>query len=156
MSDWGSFSTIPFFPVVVPAQLDAQEAALGISFPDDYKQFLLSHNGGYPTPQQLDIPKTGHSVLLDVLYGIGEDRVPGDLVYEFRRHLDDLPEGFIPIGHDPGACYFLMGTTGKYRGRVYFWDRTWFFKESSEKGNTYWLSDSFTGFLNSLYEAEDE
>jgi len=89
-----------------------------------------------------------------VLYGIKEKRMSGDLAYELHRHRSDLPEGFLPIGHDPGGSPFLFATTGEHRGRVFFWDRTWFFKDSSATGNTYWLADSFPALLDSLYDAE--
>ncbi len=145
----------PLLALVSQASLAEYEASLGLSLPEDYKTFLISCNGGIPFPHQLDIPNTKHAVLLDVLYGIKDERTPGDLVYELQHHQPDLPEGFLPIGHDPGGSPFLMGTTGQYRGRVYFWDRTWFFKESSSSENTYWLADGFIELLNSLYESED-
>jgi hypothetical protein len=140
---------------VAAAALNAYEAALGITFPDEYRQFLLSFNGGRPAPQQVDIPNTDHSVLVFVLYGIKEKRTAGDLAYELHRHRADLPEGYLPIGHDPGGSPFLLATAGENRGRVFFWDRTWFFEDSAAGGNTYWLADSLPALLDSLYEADD-
>lgn len=147
-----SITPDPDFPPTSRRTIGECEKELGVKFPDDYKQFLRTHNGGTPSPQQLDIPNTKHAVLLDFLYGILGGTESGDLVYEYQVHKRDLPPGFIPIGHDPGGSPFLLATTGEHRGKVYFWDRTHFFKESSASENTYWLADSFTDLLNSLYE----
>jgi hypothetical protein len=154
MSGQKSWTIQSTLPAVSAEELEAYESAMGVSLPEEYKRFLLSHNGGRPSPQQVDIPNTEHSVLLFLLYGIKEKRIPGDLAHELQRRRSDLPAGFIPIGHDPGGSPFLLATTGEHRGRVFFWDRTWFFKDSSATGNTYWIADSFPALLDSLYEAE--
>jgi hypothetical protein len=155
MSDAQSWAITPEFDPVFPDELEEYERSIGLLLPEDYRQFLLAHNGGILCPDQLDIPDTDHAVIVDFLYGVSKTRIPGDLAYELEQHRGDLPEGFLPIGHDPGGSPFLLATSGEHRGRVFFWDRTWFFKDSSATGNTYWLADNFPALLDSLYEAEE-
>lgn len=142
-------------PSIDKSTIDGYESRTGISLPVEYRKFLLLYNGGIPTPQQADIPKTKHSVLVDYLYGILPKRSRCDLEYEAERMSEHLPSGFIVIGHDPGGNAYLLATKGKERGRVYFWDKRGLLSKS-EGGNTFWLADSISSLLDSLYEAETE
>ena len=140
-------------PSVNENVIDAYQVRTGINLPSDYRKFLLLHNGGIPTPQQVDIPKTKHSVLVDYLYGILPER--GDLEYETERQSEYLPAGFIIIGHDPGGNAYLLATKGKECDRVYFLDKRGLLNKN-ESGNTFWIADSISLMLNSLYKAEME
>jgi hypothetical protein len=142
-------------PSIDQSVIDEYESRTGVSLPDDYRKFLLLYNGGIPAPQQAAIPKSKHSVLVDYLYGILPKRSRCDLEYEANRMSEHLPTGFIVIGHDPGGNAYLLATKGKDRGHVYFWDKRGL-PSKNESGNTFWLAESITSLLNSLYEAENE
>ncbi len=131
--------------------IEAYELRVGINLPEDFRAFLLSSNGGIPTPQQADIPNTQYSVLVDYLYGIGDSRQPGDLEYEAVEIEEDLLEGMIVIGHDPGGNLFLLATKGRDRGAVYFWDLGGLYLSEDDSGNTFRLADSFSNLLERLY-----
>ena len=126
------------FGEVSAANLNSFEVRAGMVLPDDYKTFLLSSNGGKVSPNEIDVPGQ-EAVLVDLLYGICEKRKPGDLEYEIARLSDTLTKAFLPIGHDPGGNSFLLGLEGTQSGRVYYWDSSLFFEESSEEQNTYLL-----------------
>jgi hypothetical protein len=135
-------------PTVV--ELEATERWLGVTFPDDYKQFLLTHNGGRPDPNCFSVKDRGDS-LVEMLYGIQDSRTHNDLVreLEWATELEPLPNGFIAIGHDPGGGSLLLSTTGSDRGEVYFWARSWLWVQ--EDGyNTFPVANSFQAFLESL------
>lgn len=127
---------------------------MNVCFPADYKRFLLSTNGGTPTPHSLEIPETDHGAYVAFLYAIKNEDAISDLQYELKdlssRMTGKLPEGFIVIGHDPGDNKFLLGTRGEYQGQVWFWDIVGLMSTTSPTENTYWLADSFSDFLNAL------
>jgi hypothetical protein len=142
-------------PAVDDAIISAFQLRTGIRLPEDYKKFLLASNGGVPTPQQFDIPKTKHSVLVDYFYGILPKREPCDLEYETNRMAEHLPQGVVLIGHDPGGNGYLLATTGESRGSVYFWDKRGLLV-NAESGNTFLLADGISKLLDSLYEPDIE
>lgn len=144
------------YPPISKKEIDDYEQRTGIDLPAEYKRFLLSTNGMVPSPDQLQIPNTEHAVLVGILYGIRQERVMGDIEYVTKLHEDDLPDGFIAIGHDPGGNSFLLGTKKATRGKVYFWDKRGLLKARKKKGNTYWLGDSIDDVLDALYEPVDE
>jgi hypothetical protein len=88
------------------------------------------------------------------LYGILPKRTRGDVEYETEKMSEYLPEGFIVIGHDPGGNGFLLATEGDNRGRVYFWDKGGLLSSTETAGNTFWLADSMSLFLNSVVADE--
>jgi hypothetical protein len=154
MSDRDPWSINQSLPPISESDLIECETKLGVSFPEDYKQFLLTYNGGIPYPQRVKIPNTNHTVLLDFFYGIMKVPDCRDLTYAYRISKDDLPEGVIPIGHDPGGNPFFLWTVGDQRGYVYFWDRRSFFSESIDSTDVYYLAESFTSLLASLCDTD--
>ncbi len=144
------------YPPVSEADVQRYEQRLGVTFPDDYRKFLLTTNGGIPTPHYLDVPDENHVVWVGFLYAIKNEHDISDLVYELAdlssRMSGKLPDGFIVIGHDPGDSKFLLGTKGEHAGQVWFWDTARQMSTTSASENTYWLADSFTNFLNGLHE----
>ena len=130
-------------------QIEQCEHQLGVSFPDSYREFLCSTNGGNPFPKLINVANAG-DVLIDFLYGVSGNDQPGDLIFEQRKaqELDPLPDGLIVIGHDPGGNRFLLETCGEKCGCIFYWDSASFFPRSStEEGNTYFVAESMEDFL---------
>jgi hypothetical protein len=140
------------FDPVTEDRLAAFERRLDIAFPEQYRAFLLRQNGGSPQPNEFFIPGAGRGALVDVLHGIGTELVPGDLEHELDGgdRDEDIPIGFIPIGHDPGGNTSLLGVATEQTGKVYYWDVERFF-ESSEGENIYLVGENFDLFLESLH-----
>ena len=130
--------------------LESFESRTGLVLPDSYGDFLLAFNGGQPIPNEADVPNQ-QPVIVDLLYGICDTRIPGDLQYEMSRRGDLHSKGFIPIGHDPGGNTFLLGLFGTQAGRVFYWDSCLFFDGSDEQHNTYPLATSIGELLSSLH-----
>lgn len=137
-------------PPVTAAVLDAVEKRLGVTLPPEYRQFLLTVNGGVPTPDCFEVPARG-DVMLSVLYGVGSERTALDLEYEQEQatQWDPLPPGYLAVGEDPGGNVLLLSTLGKDAGRVWFWDRVGFWVREDGK-NTFPVAASFTDFVESL------
>lgn len=131
------------------------EGENAVKLSNNYIKFLLKWNGGKPRPGNVfKIDGYGESVL-NVFNGIGDmyDNLSDIIdIYEFR-----LPEGFIPIGDDPGGNAILLGTTEPYYDHIYFWDHE---NEPDldepDMSNMYFLADNIWDFLDSLYENDDE
>jgi hypothetical protein len=144
------------YPPVSAADVQRYEQRLGVTFPEDYRNFLLTTNGGIPTPSRFDVPDEDYYVRLNFLYAIKNEHAISDLVYELEdltsRMSGKLPDGFIVIGHDPGDSKFLLGTRGEHASQVWYWDSERLMSSTSPAQNTYWLADSFTDFLSGLHE----
>jgi hypothetical protein len=136
-----------------PAEaINATENRLGVKLPADYKQFLQTTNGGSPHPDCFVVPERGES-LIAILYGVRDERIPGDLEYEHELVTlwEPLPAGFVAIGDNPGGCPLLMATLGDDAGRLFFWDRKGFWVRDDGR-NLFLVASSFNSFLKSLRE----
>ena len=132
------------------AEIEAAERSLGVTLPDDYKQFLLAYNGGRPEPNCFSVKDRGDA-LVNMLFGVRDSQTRFDLARELElaTELDPLPDGFIAVGNDPGGNSLLLSTAGSDRGEVYFWDRSGLWVRE-DGHNTFPVANSFTAFLESL------
>ena len=140
------------FSPVSAQKVAAVERRLGVRLPPDYKRFLRTTNGGIPDPNCFTVPDR-EDALLDILYGLRNDRTDSDLEFEQEQAAlwDPLPVGFVAIGHDPGGNGLLLATLGKDAGRVFSWDRVGFWVKD-DGSNTFPVAASFTEFIESLRE----
>jgi cell wall assembly regulator SMI1 len=108
-------------------QLEAKELAriedkMGRPLPEVYRAFLLTHNGGQPEPDTIDIPEAHFSPTnVDVFYGLDDKFECNDLLW----HLDWL-EGcvenhLLPIAGDSfGNSFVLVLGEANYGQILYF------------------------------------
>lgn len=143
-------------------EVQAFEADLGATFPDDYRKFLIKCNGGHlggkywfrgPTP-------TGESADAGVHHigGFREEdlyslRLSRDNLQRVEQH---IPRSLIWIMDDPFGNAICLGITGAHRGRIYFWDHEnepdpdeWD-GEVETADNVQLLANSFTEFVAGL------
>lgn len=135
------------FPLPSEAQVAALEEKLGITFPEDYRDFLLRFNGGAfddPTiePTQEGCPQD----MLNTLWGIGasidsaELGEPGDI----ELFDDNVPPKVLPIGDTPMGSLILLDTApGEENGMIYF---------DESFGESYYLADGIGEFFELLKE----
>src|SRR5262245_37563407 len=102
MSSMGKQNAVTFtrsYPPVSEVDVRRYEQRLGVTFPADYRNFLLSTNGGIPTPHYLDVPDENHVVYVGFLYAIKNEHAISALVYELEdlssRMSGKLPDGYI-------------------------------------------------------------
>jgi hypothetical protein len=138
------------FEPATAESIQAFEVALSVTLPADYKEFLRTINGGVPEPQCFNVPERDDA-LCAILYSIRNSRQPGDLEWEQGEasQWDPLPAGMVAIGHDPGGNTFLIATSGKNVGTIYFWDRNGLWVREDGR-NTFPVATSFTAFLSGL------
>ncbi|WP_110513545.1 SMI1/KNR4 family protein [Herpetosiphon llansteffanensis] len=134
------------------------EQELGCRLPEDYRAFLLEHNGGQP---ELTVFDMNSSLMPDdqsmIHYFFTLD--PASEYYEIRNEIkvytDEtrIPLELLPIACDPGGNIICLGIRGEQRGKVYFWDHE-FELEAEEEGDLYYnvscCGSSFQAFVESL------
>ena len=132
------------------------EQAYKLKLPDDYRLFLLTYNGGSPSPEVVDFIEHGkkQSDIVNYLCGIHEGEYWASLEWHMEMFKQRIPAGFIPFGYDPGGNLFLLGTNDENIGKVYFWDHeneAALFDEEPSFKNMSLITNSFTEFMNQLY-----
>lgn len=132
------------------AALDAFEVKIGMALPDEYRKFVLKHNGGSFDGAIIKVVQRDEEVTLDVLCGVGI--IPQlDLTACHDRLAPDLPEQSFVIGHDPGGNPFLMDLSrADEPGAVYYWDIHHMLNKRTRKAVAYQLTKSFGAFLAGL------
>ena len=129
------------------------EKKFDVVLPEDYKVFLLEHNGGVLDPNGCFIKGPDQFVPIGLLFGLLEKKTRGfDLVHWAEEHLGDFPKGVVPIGGDCYANVIILGTSNAEHKGVFYYDGRPIFRETSEDGNTYQVSESFTEFMSNLVE----
>lgn len=139
--------------------LAAVERRLGVKLPDDYRAFLLRHNGGVPRPDRFRLPREAAEAGLEwcrvtwfysVGGGPGLGRQAVDLESLFQTmHESGLPDRLVPIADvddslEGGAL--SISVRGTDRGRVYYH----YDLEGYDEERGYAICKSFTAFLDRL------
>ncbi|MFS0765701.1 MULTISPECIES: SMI1/KNR4 family protein [Peribacillus] len=126
------------------------EQEYDVTLPKQYVDFLLEYNGGYPQESSFKISDDEGESLVNKFYGIRDMKSNLGKVFEVLE--GEIPEDFISIANDPGGNEILLGVSGEYQGKVYFWFHD--IELEDEMGNMFILADSFDEFLNNLYVSE--
>jgi hypothetical protein len=131
--------------------LKAFEANNALNLPLDYRDFLVGHNGGCPSPNACWVEDIDDFVLVDELYGIAREDA-SDLQFWIEEYGDEMPEGSVIVGGDPGGAMFILGTTVGFSG-IYLWDHQHRYLGSSEEsGNTFFIAETFSTWIHALQE----
>jgi hypothetical protein len=145
-------------PSMGEAGVSALENRLGLVFPADYRNFLLTINGGRPDPYIFDGGPAGKCVLNE-FYGIGDrPGLVGDMADMASLVEGRLPAKFAQIGEDPGGNLYLLATAGSGTTGVFFFDH----ENEPEDADIPWskfpnmirIADSFTDLLVLLENGE--
>jgi len=120
-------------------RLEAFEKELGTALPEPYRQFLIQHNGGYPSGAK-------KLYALDQFYGLHDG--PDWARFPDRRLLAQfIPPRMLVIADDPGGNHYCLSLGPPDRGSVYLWD-----PECAYQGDGAFqlLADDFHTFLKGL------
>ncbi|MCX7570162.1 SMI1/KNR4 family protein [Tumebacillus sp. DT12] len=139
--------------LLTPEELVAAEQRLKVVFPTDFREFLLKHNGGRPTPNKFDfIDTNGESSnsQIDFFFAIFEGHIDNlEIEYRARVEEDRLLPHFVPIANDPFGNLICLSVRSEDLGKVYFWDHE-IEPETAGYENMSLIADSFTEFLGKL------
>ena len=86
---------------------------------------------------------------IDVLYGIDTGKSECDIEYWTDKYFDDLLENTIIIGDSLQQGFIVMICVGENAG-VYYYDDSYYFEESNDEGNVYWIAENFEEFWKML------
>jgi hypothetical protein len=103
-------------------QLLAVERRLDVDFPNEFRDFLLKHNGGVPKPNTLR-PVKGEVHAIEFFYAIGGRASERDLVKmtEYCRDELDLPHHYLPVALSSTQDLLLLHVAGRSAGKVDWW-----------------------------------
>lgn len=130
------------------------EKTIGFELPADYKQFLLSYNGGSDRMDEFYVPGLKEMIPTDVFFGLDYD-VELDLRTWYNEYKGDLLPNTIIIAHDPGSGIIVLINGPDLKG-VYYWDHACDFPLSDEQSNVYKIADSFQEFIDGLKVMESD
>ncbi|KAB1158918.1 SMI1/KNR4 family protein [Tenacibaculum aiptasiae] len=129
------------FEKITQLELNEFELLLdGLKLPEDYKQHLLQYNGGYPDGDYVCFKHPNKIIHLEYFHAVKS----GLEEYLFLRNV--LPKGQISIGAIPGGRISISLDEVSY-GSIYI---------SYEDVNPEKIADSFTEFINGLFEADPD
>jgi hypothetical protein len=135
------------FPRPNEAQLDALEKRIKVTFPDDYRQFLLQFNGGYfDDPDIMPVGEGCPKDSLTFMCGIGASHDEAELGRPSDLYLfdDNDPPKIVPIGCTPlGSLIILDTAPGEGRGAIHL---------KQAFGDFYNLADGIQEFFGLLCE----
>lgn len=139
----------------------AFEKQLGCRLPDDYREFMLTHNGGTPHPNSFD-RQMGGEILdswIDCFYSIDDNLATprpkaGGQTISFNRYEygDDVPNDCLMIGSVARDNQLLLRLHGERRGQI---DHKIIvdFVEQEDQGPescVYYVAESFSALLAML------
>lgn len=138
------------------------EDELGAALPNDYREFILTLNGGRVVDHSTPLPGTDINSMVSYLLPLTAP-LPFTGLIESRRHqiYDECGvKHAINIGHDGGTGFFIMPFLGPHTGKIFFswkedyWDQSWFEKDRIDKlPETYTpISESFTELAQLIYK----
>lgn len=123
-----------------------------VVLPEDYTKFLLDFNGAVilnTEPGEVYLKDIAQFINIDVLYGIDTGKSECDIEYWTDKYFDDLLENTIIIGDSLQQGFIVMICVGENAG-VYYYDDSYYFEESNDEGNVYWIAENFEEFWKML------
>lgn len=103
------------------AEVASLEKKLRTKLPAEYKQFLLTQNGGFPENASLEIPSRSEedSVTVGEIYGLYDEPIGFTVLWALDKIQPRLPAGHLPIS---GWIDFCSMSLDKNPGCIYYWD----------------------------------
>ena len=146
--------------LVSETEVKAFEKRNGIRLPQNYRNFLLTQNGGMPSPSEFPLEGHREGVMdIQVFYRLDDGIEVSQLQYNFDLHherFDDVAfASLFPIGNDSFNDRICLDLSEERFGAAVFIDLVPIWKDHTAK-DIYVVADNFDAFLEMLYEVEDE
>ncbi|MBK9260026.1 MAG: SMI1/KNR4 family protein [Polyangiaceae bacterium] len=137
-------------PPLVQKRLVALEARMGATIPEPYRAFLMTHNGGRPKPDLVDIddaPFEGADI--QVFFGIGTTHETSEISWRLEAYRGCLENKLLPIACDSYGNIFTIPLTGEQRGSVYYF-RWWHLGRPVDPPEPWLVAPDFQSFLDKI------
>lgn len=127
------------------------ESTLGVKLPQDYRAFMMIHNGGKPTVGVFNFAERGAQTSASVRRFFTLD--DSHKFYSLNKHISIYhgrhPPGMVPVACDSFGNLILLDCADEHYGSVFFWDHE---NEdpSGSRRNLSLISRSFDEFLSLL------
>ena len=148
-----AFAPIDEAPTLTEESLQAVEQKYACRLPDDYRQFLLENNGGFPSPDCVVFTESGHETASDVFcfLAVGDERAWASMEWHSETYADRLPKSTLPIARDSCGNLWLLSVGGENAGSVFFWDHgSYDTFDHTDSANWPRVAASFQKFRNKL------
>ncbi|MGM1019043.1 MAG: SMI1/KNR4 family protein [Bacillota bacterium] len=144
------------FKPIKNQELETFEETYNLILPNDYKNFLLYHNGGKTVRRRFETQdKTITSSIMLFLPLSKETENNLENYYKKYTVGKIIPSNFIPIGVDPADSLICLSINGENQGTVYFCDMDYFEEDNELKQEFIKLvSPNFSEFVNSLFQPD--
>lgn len=122
------------------------EDKFGMRLPDEYRQFLLTNNGGIPSPDTVDVVGApGSPTDVQVFFGVDRGVESSDLLWNLRMIGDRFPDHRVfPIACDSGGSLFCFQAGDRCGPDVMYLD----FDDPA--GTLYEVAPNFNEFLKKI------
>lgn len=141
-------------PKLSETRLAAFESKLGYRLPEDYRAFLLKHNGGRPSRRRFQYDAHDRT-FLNCYLGLDRENEALDIEEPWELSRETTPAEILVIGYDDGGALVTVTLFGPHAGEIWFCldDRptgsnprvTWYDRRDVMK-----LANSFTEFTSKL------
>lgn len=149
-------------------QIKTMEKQLGFELPEDYKNFLLKHNGGEVTGRSnfyynksSDPTYVTFFCLVDEHLAEPQEKADAYSIsfqrYKFQEENPGvIPDNCLVVGKDYLGCLILLRTQGRRRGQVdYKMIDEWPEPEEDREQDVYRLAKTFSEFLDMLLDDDE-
>ena len=133
---------------LTPGELVNAETVLGVQFPDDYKAIVMQNQGKSPSPACFKINPKRVGVFSSLLHFCESGPESSYVLWNYNTLREFLPEKIIPFADTPGGDFICFDFREDSVKVVYASH-----EKSGEQAITP-LADTFSGFIDSLYEEE--
>jgi len=133
-------------PAIRVKDISDFEALVNVVLPDSYRSFLLTHNGGIPTPDIIDIPGLLSSPTdVQVLFGIGRPVESSNLAWNITL-AEERCVGFrvLPFACDSGGNLFCFEIERGFATKVIYLDF------DTQEAASYTVAQSFQELIDRM------
>lgn len=128
-------------------EIEKVESELNISFPLEYREFLLNQNGGYPNLTVFSLPDGTDTSAISEFYPIGNMKTN---LLKCNKYFN-YDKNFITIADDQGGNQILLRVKGDNIGEIHFFYHD---VDPEEENPMHFLANSLNDFLKNLKEDE--
>ncbi len=122
------------------------EKQMNISFPQDFKKFIMENNAGYPSKKYIYLASNENKVF-NALLNLKEGGDDPSLFETYINIKDRLPKNIIPFASDPFGNYFCLNF-GEYPPSICYWDHELAYVDTQR--SIIPISESFSKFIDLL------
>ena len=128
------------------------EKRFDIKLPVDYKEFLVTQNGGrnssYTFENSIKINQIDEVINIDTMFGINTGIKNADIEQWTEEYRNDIFEHSIIIGDTIQHGFLLFWQSCDANEGLYYYDDTYQLEASSDENNAYFLAKTFSEFTD--------